>query len=255
MITLMLVFPLFLGAGAAFGLVLITWRENERRALTLLDDAIWTLLGSLLLGRAVFVALTWSYFQAHLLEAPAFWAGGISGPGALAGGVISVLILIRIRKGKGSLLDELLPLAGSLAVFSWLACWAAGIAYGKPVQGWLGLPAKDEWGVMSSRLPVQLAGALLTLVLIYLIDRFRLKLPLPGQQGFAGLAGLGLVLALLSFYRGDPASFLAGLRLDAWAGFAFFTAGLAGFLVTWLKAAVRRREVFQTPVAVEGSEL
>jgi prolipoprotein diacylglyceryltransferase len=253
MITLMLVFPLFLGAGTAFGLVLITWRVNERRALTLLDDAIWTLLGSLLMGRAIFVALTWSYFRAHLLEIPAFWAGGMSGPGALAGGVISVLILIRIRKEKGSLIDELLPLAGSLAVFTWLACWAAGIAYGKPVQGWLGLPAKDEWGLMSSRLPVQLAGALLTLGLIYLIDRFRLNLSLPGQQGFAGLAGLGLVLALLSFFRGDPASTLAGLRLDAWAGLALFTTGLAGFLFSWFKSAVRRREVFHNPVSVEGS--
>jgi phosphatidylglycerol:prolipoprotein diacylglycerol transferase len=254
MIILMLVFPLFLGAGAAFGLVLITWRANERRALTLLDDAIWVLLGSLLVGRAVFVALTWSYFQAHLLEVPGFWAGGMSGPGSLAGGIITVLILIRIRKEKGSLFDDLLPLAGSLAVFAWLACWEAGIAFGKPVQGWLGLPAKDEWGLVSSRLPVQLAGALLTLGLIYLVDRFRSRLALPGQQGFAGLAGLGLVLALLSFYRGDLASSLAGLRLDAWAGLAFFAAGLAGFLVTWLRAAARQREVFR-PVSVEGSEL
>lgn len=233
---------------------MIVWRAGERQVQPLLDDAIWALLGSLVMGRAVFVALTWGYFQSHPIEIPAFWAGGLSGPGALAGGIIALLIRIRFWPRKSSVFDELAPLAGCLAIFAWLGCWLTGEAYGREISGWPALLSGDEWGRLAPRLPVQPAGALLTLLLIYLVDRFRARLKLAGQQAALGMAGLGLIITLLSFLRADPALVFGRLRADSWAGLAFTALGLAWFAGITVRAAMHRRAFDHQPAWIEETK-
>ncbi|RPI81132.1 MAG: hypothetical protein EHM41_21265 [Chloroflexi bacterium] len=217
------IFALFLGAGTATGLIWSVLRAKEREIGSRLVDALLVLLGALALGRLVFTALTWEYFQAHLIEIPQVWLGGFSGPGALAGGLIVLCLAAVVRQVPlGVLADTIAPLAVALAVSAWLACWSDGAAYGKPAESWFRMPARDEWGELSMRWPTQLTGAFIILAVSGLYDRFPPRHPSPGLYASLVLLCLGISLFTLSFTRGDPALTWKGLRLDAWAGL-FFT--------------------------------
>lgn len=215
-------FALFLGVGTAVGLFWVALRARERQITGRLDDAVLVLIGALLGGRAVFVVLTWTYFREHLTEIPQAWLGGFSGPGALAGGLVALCLLSAFRRlSPGALADSLAPLAIALGVSAWLVCWADGIAYGKPVDGWYGVPARDEWGELSKRWPTQLTGAAVLLAVSWLHDQLAPRRSLKGFYASLVLACLGLSLFSLSLTRDDPASVWMGLRLDAWAGLCF----------------------------------
>jgi hypothetical protein len=191
------------------------------------------------------VAAAWPYFQERLVEIPQVWLGGFSGPGAVLGAVLAAVLFARSAGLPiGGLAEALLPLAASMAVSGWLACWLAGCAYGAP-SPW-GIPVVDEWGQLSPRLPVQPVGALLALLLFWLLERALLSTPArrrnlagkkpglllrlaawlqsapPGTASSGLLSLLSLETAGLSCLRGDPAPLILGLRVDAlaWAALA-----------------------------------
>ncbi len=87
-------------------------------------------------------------------------------------------------------------------------------------------PARDEWGVLADRVPVQLMGAISTLVLIWLLDRAGKRLPVPGDECRIGLFGISAVMFGLSYLRADPTPIWNGLRLEAWGaiGLMIFSA-------------------------------
>jgi prolipoprotein diacylglyceryltransferase len=244
-------FSLILGMATTFGLAWVAVRAaltgDSSRALQQINAGLWAGFGALVAGRLTFVLLQWAYFKHHLAQSLQVFRGGLSWPGALAGGLLalSFYALITAQKRNTSrsptafqrfntLADDLLPLAGTLAVSVWLGCWLDGTAYGPlasdfaPPLNILGLPARDEWGQISIRMPVQLAGALITLALLWTLDRYRKarrSKPNPGVTASLGLLGFGLEMFLLSMLRSDPGLFWAGLRADAWAALAFLLAG------------------------------
>jgi phosphatidylglycerol:prolipoprotein diacylglycerol transferase len=195
-------------------------RARESQLFPLLHTALWGLLGALAGGRLVFVILTWAYFQAHPAEIPQVWLGGLSGPGALAGAALALLLAARFRPGLYSRrLEPLFPLAACLSAAAWLACWGSGDAYGPPSQAFFAVPARDELGSLASRWPLQLLGALLSLAVLWLYERAPRGWP-PGLAASLGMAALCLALAGLSFFRVDPAPDWFGLRPDTWGGLA-----------------------------------
>lgn len=146
------------------------------------------------------------------------------------GGLLALAWYARwIKRPFAILAEALLPLAATFSLGAWLGCWQAGCAYGPPVDAWWGLPARDELGVILLRWPVQLAGAVLTLVLMALLDRVRAQVKAPGLIPGAGLLGGSLMMLALSFVRADPAPVWQGLRLDSWAA-----VGFAGMGIIWL---------------------
>lgn len=244
----MYAFSLILGLGATLGLLWIAWRAPAKAGLPRLDAGLLVLLGGLLGGRAGFVADHWSYYQAHLLEILSVHRGGFSWAGALAGGLVALLLVAALtRTSLGVLADAMLPLLATLTVTGWLGCWLDGCAYGPRTDQWWGLPAVNEWGRMSSRWPTQLLGAVLTLILFWLLDWGYSRLaaqdrsPRPGTFALLGLLGLALLMFALSYLRVDPASLWYGFRLEAWAALGF--AALAGLallvclLVSWLRTS------------------
>lgn len=244
-------FSLILGMATTFGLAWVAVRAaltgDSSRALRHINAGLWAGFGALLAGRLTFVVLQWAYFQDHLAQALQVFRGGLSWPGALAGGLLALLFYARMdRHTSGprtnaqprkvwrrfnTLADDLLPLAGTLAVAVWLGCWLDGTAYGplasdfSPPLSALGLPARDEWGQIDIRLPVQLAGALVTLGLLWGLERYRKTRRSKYKSGTAaglGLLGFSLEMFLLSNLRSDAGLFWAGLRADAWGALAFF---------------------------------
>lgn len=246
-------FSLLLGVGGAAGLIWVAYRAPEKKALSYVDAGLAALIGGLVGGRAVYVAVNWGYYHDHLVEIPQVWLGGFSGLGALAGSVLAIAQLaLFVRQTFGELADALLPLATSMVTAAWLACWVDGCAYGAPVEAWWGLQARDEWGILLPRVPVQLIGALLSLGLFWSLERISDRLPVPGQAAGLAVLGLSLILFGLSFLRADPTPYWQGMRLEAWG--ALILAGLASlYLISslvrmWLVIRRRKRRLANNKV-------
>ncbi len=206
------------------------------------DAGLLVLFGSLVGARAVFVAVDWGHFQANPFEIIAVWSGGLTWAGALAGGLLALPFAARAENfTTGQLADGLLPLALPLTIAVWLGAWQSGSAYGPLAAGqFWAIPARDEWGVLAARFPLQLIGALATLALFAGLDALRAKFKAPGQLASVALLGLSLILLAASFLRADPAPTWRGLRLETWACLAF---GLFAVLA-WLSPLLRRLNFF-----------
>jgi prolipoprotein diacylglyceryltransferase len=214
-------FSLALGVGATAGLASMLWHAgDEMRAPYLVDAGLLTLFGALLGSRVGYVFINWLYFQFHWDQIPQVWLGGLSAAGALAGGVFTLPFAAQVaRLTLRGWLDRMLPLLLPLGVGAWLAAWSAGTAYGSLAgTAWWALPARDEWGSIGLRWPLQLAGGLVTLGLFSLIEFNCKRFKRPGQSGSLGLLALVLPYTAASFLRADPAIPWLGLRPESWAG-------------------------------------
>lgn len=221
-------FPLLLGIGASLGLAWVAGRARVRQVNNQLDAGLVALLAGIVCSRLIYAAADWPYFRSHPVEIALFPLGGLSWPGAVLGVLIGLLAYGTLKhQAIQGLADALLPLATTLAVSAWLACWLDGVAYGRLVSAWWVVPARDEWGAIAPRLPVQLMGALLTLGLFWLLDLRQPGHPQPGLMAARWCMGFSLLMLALSLLRADPAPVWAGLRLETWAAMAFLL--LAGF--------------------------
>ena len=227
---------LLLGASAAAGLGWSAWRTPARSQQMVIDAGLAALLGALLGGRLVFVLLQWEYYRSRLAEVPRF--DGLSGPGALAGGLLALWLISALsHQLLAFLADALLPMGALVSIAAWLTCWELGCACGPEGSGWWALRAPDFWGQVAPRLPLQLLAALLTLGILALLDWLRPHLAAPGMLAALALAGCGMVFLLISALRVDPIPRWLGLRLDAWAGLAYVCTGFI-----WLFLSTRVRE-------------
>ena len=236
-------FSLLLGFGAALGLLWVGLQSPGRdEALKAVNAGLVALFGGLLVGRLAYVATHWHYFQSQRGEIPQIFLGGLAWPGALAGGVLAVIIYAALTsQSAGRLLDALLPLLGMVVFSTWLACWLEGCAYGPTAQSWWALPARNEWGEIARRVPVQLIGAVSVLLTLLLADRFRERMPLSGQVGMLALCALAAQLFGLSFLRADSAPSWQGLHLESWAALGLAACFVLAFAVITLSQKLLRR--------------
>jgi len=211
----------------------VGWRAPKKETIRYVDAAVLVLLVGLAGSRAAYVAVNWGYYGSNLEEIVQVWKGGLSGIGALAGALIGTgVIAIWWRLSAGVLADTCLPLAGSMTITSWLGCWVGACAYGAPSSEWWALPGPDEWGVLVRRVPVQLMGALLTLLLLIGLEWLGRRWQ-TGVTASAGLFGISAVIFGLSYLRSDPMPIWKGLRLEAWGSAALMVLS-AGIVVVLL---------------------
>jgi prolipoprotein diacylglyceryltransferase len=86
---------LLLGLGTLTGLLLACWRAPQKELPEYLDAGFWVLVGALIGSRAGSVLVNWAYYQAHAGEVFQVWKGGLSGIGALVGGVVAIFVVAR----------------------------------------------------------------------------------------------------------------------------------------------------------------
>lgn len=226
---------LLLGLGGSLGLVLMIWGREGRERKWRLDLGLGVLIGALFGARAGFVAGNWSYFQSNKVEIPQVFLGGLSWAGALGGGLLALILVAGMkRQPVGVSGDAVLPMLTTISVCAWLGCWLDGCAYGQPVETWWGLPARDEWGVIALRWPLQLIGALFSVVWFETLSRFAGRF-MPGLEFWLGLTGLSGGMLLLSFLRADVSRVWLGMRADSWAAIALVAFSAAGMLLTRLR--------------------
>jgi prolipoprotein diacylglyceryltransferase len=236
-------FSILLGLGALVGLLLVVWQAPKEEASRYLNAGLWTLFGALVGSRAVMVIENYHYYQSQPGEIAQVWLGGLSGIGALAGGLITILILAAWWDlPVGKLADTLLPLAGAVAITAWLGCWVDRCGYGITSAGWWALPGRDEWGRLANRVPVQLLGAAFTLIVIGLLDWVGKRTHIPGLISAIGLFGICAVLFCLSFLRADPTPVWKNLRLEAWGAVVLMLISLIFLTVVILRLIFRDKE-------------
>lgn len=229
MIPAMTLFAFLIGLGASLGLWQVARTAPVNQTGWWVDAGIGVLVGMLVGARLAYGSIHPAYFAARPLEIFAIWQGGLSGWGAVAGGLIATFgAAPLLRQPLRVTLDRLCPLVTPLAVLGWLACGQAGCAYGPQLAApaWLGLPMPDEWGRVLLRFPLQPIAALLLLGYNGLIAAALagpLKVGLHAALTGLGLAAVQLGAALLSAEPG-PAWF--GLGYDAWAALALAGASL-----------------------------
>jgi prolipoprotein diacylglyceryltransferase len=95
---------------------------------------------------------------------------------------------------------------------------------------------------MANRVPVQLLGAILTLMVVWLLDLASKHIPIPGLVAAIGLFGISAVIFTLSFVRADPIQILNGLRLEAWAAIGLMIISLSAVVVLLLHWKFKKKE-------------
>lgn len=228
-------FALILSIGTAVGLIWLAWRSPESQRLNLVNAGISALVGALIGARILFAIIHWHNFRTHLIEILHVWSGGYSWFGAFLGAAVGIFIFSFVTKLKlSSLVEELIPLAGLIVVSSWLGCWLSGCAYGEEWLSVLAVPARDEWGRVLNRVPVQLSGALIGLVWMWGLESLgKPRSNVNGRTAAIAILTLGLQFGGLFFLRADPSVQFLGLRGDIWGALILIVVGSVWLLCTF----------------------
>ena len=211
----------YLGLLAGALLIYLEARRQQLPHMAIVDAALATGVGSVLVGRAMYVGVHWSYYQTHFGEALRPWDGGLAWQGALIGGVMGTAVACALRGlPLTPILDLLTPAAASVAAFAWLGCHTASCAYGietYPGQGllWrLSLDLPDLYGIRQPRIPVQLLGAGWSALVLTVVLITRRRTPHHGTifalwVSLQSLGSFGLAL-----WQADPMPQVSGWRVD-----------------------------------------
>ncbi len=208
-------FGYLLAAGATIGLLWVILQTDPKQRHVHLDAGMWAVLGMILGGRTLHVAIDWTYYQTHSFETPQIWLGGFSISGALAGCALALLLIPLLSSINP---DALLPLLTALAVSLWLGCWNEAYLYGPETSAGWGLALRDEWGELALRWPLQPVGALLTVVVAWGVDAARARgwIQAPGLAASLELACVAIILGAADTLRADPVPLWRNISPDGW---------------------------------------
>lgn len=229
-------YSLLMGLGVFMGLAWVARRSNPEVAWRNVEAGLWALTFGLVGGRAAYVALAWSYYQEHPLEAFQIHLGGLVWFGAVGGGLLGLGLFARLnRLSVAQLADELLPLLTTISVASWAGCMAERCGYDASALTAQGTDSPLAWRTAARAALQQFFAASLGLGLLWLVDRLPPILDSwPGVRFNLGVFALMLALFSAALLSGAPPHW-RGLPLDAWAALAFAALALAGIALSLVK--------------------
>ena len=215
-------YTVLIDLGLALALAWLYWRAPAGQGTRRLDAGLAATVGAFTGARLLYIIVHGDYYLPHLEEILAFWQGGLSWPGAVAGGLLGAWLYCRRRNEPlAAVLDAAAVPMAVLGLLGWGGCLAAGCAYGFEVTpgvwpAWLTTQMPDLYGLTLPRFPTQAVGLLwsvLALGTIWLVQARSARWPV-GSLGTLALALVALGMFALSFTRGDPAPLVGGTRVD-----------------------------------------
>jgi phosphatidylglycerol:prolipoprotein diacylglycerol transferase len=220
--------------GATIGLAWSVLRASTEDSISIANAGLAAILGGVIGGRFLFVLIDWSYYHSQVLEIFQLYLGGLSWIGALLGAILFTAGYAFIKHVSPLwLLDSLVPFAGVVVMSIWVASWLDGYAYGGAADWWWAFPARDGWGRLAPRFPVQIIGALTALGTIWAAEFLAKYLTVPGQIAAAAAFMLSLVYFLLAFTRADYVVVFWGIRIDALVALAIVFISGSYLLISW----------------------
>lgn len=210
------------------------WR-NLDETWPIFRGAFWTMVAAVLGGRLAFMLAHSAYYRERPQEILAFWGAGINGYGAFVAGLFGLAIFYRIHLAGNNprlpfwaITNVFTPVLPLIASVGWLAHLLAGSAYGRVVQP-AAFPLTVYWpdlyGLYAIRIPTQLLGLALSLVMIPVLIVVR-RSRFAHVQFTCFLVFYFAGLFLLEFTRGDEAVQLLGLRTGQWVAVAAVVWGI-----------------------------
>jgi phosphatidylglycerol:prolipoprotein diacylglycerol transferase len=221
-----------LATGVALALIITAVLGRRLLLSGWLDGVLAGGLVGVLAGRLVFVLVNGAYFAENPGQAWFIWQGGLNMQAALLGGIATAVLWWRFtRRPIAPLLDLIAPGLAILFAAGWAACWYEGCAYGREaLPGLLSAPLPDDFGVVAVRGQTQLVGAALSAEVAILAGWWLWRRPSGSRRPallflvtFCLLVGIH---ALISLFRGDPASIWWGARADVVVSLFLITVSL-----------------------------
>jgi len=220
-------FAAWIMGGAALAMVVLAVcavRYDPARLARWLDVGLAAVIGGVIGARLLYGAEQWATYGDFPDAITDLGAGGLAWHGAVGGGLLAALIAGRLRGLRGTewrAWTDAAALAWPLGVaVGWLACRRNGCACGAEVRtladwpGWMVEELPDIYGSIAPRLDLALGGLALAGLLLALAILFTWRGWLAGLRLWPILALTGLGMALLGFFRADPAGRLLDRRAD-----------------------------------------
>lgn len=187
-----------LGIAAAVSFAYFLARGNSLSLPTIMDSAIWILIGAFL-GARLFHVFFYepAYFAAHPLDIIKIWQGGASSTGGFMGAGIGLYLFAKFKKMS---FKNLLPYFDVLAVALWLGwgigrlgCFLTHLHPGRRTDFFLGVAypggTRFDLGLMES-----LVGFILFAIFVFLFKRLSQK-----QSGLVAVYSVA-VYAVIRFF-------------------------------------------------------
>ena len=221
----------------------------------ILDVAVFGLIGGVIGGRLVYVALNWSphldslgnpvtfAYRDHLAAIPAVWTGGMTSFGGFGGGILAGVLACRARGINVGDMADLMAVSFPIGYgIGRIGCFLNGCCYGDQCDyPWA---VKFQWddGVVRASHPAQLYSVFAAVVMYLLLLPLERGRKFRGQIMFAFLTLYGIYRFLVEFVRvgatGSKTAF-AGLT-QAQIASLLISAVCAGIYLTF--AARRKRQ-------------
>jgi phosphatidylglycerol---prolipoprotein diacylglyceryl transferase len=234
-------YTVLIDLGLAVALAVLFLRAPAGRGPRWLDAGLAATLGGFIGARLLFISVNGDFYFPHIDEVLQVWRGGLAWPGAAAGALFGLWAYAqRQHEPLPPLLDALALPVALLGLLGWGGCLAAGCAYGVEVApgqlpAVLTTTAPDLFGLSVPRFATQLVGlawSALALLIICALLRGPARGWRPGLLGALALALVAAGLLALSFTRGEPTLYVAGLRIETvGSGLVLIAALLLGGLM------------------------
>lgn len=223
------------------GLVVLAWRGQRRegRPGAWVDAGLAALVAGVIGGRLGHVAIHWAYFVEHPAEIYRIWQGGLNWHGAIASGLVGLLVTARLRgvdwRGALDALAFVLPVGVAL---TFGGCLLARCAYGREVasladySGLVAAELPDLYGLVAPRLLSQGFGIALGAILLLIGWGLSRLIKREGVMFWLVLALLALGVFAIGYTLGDTLPAVGPLRLDQVLDLTVAVASLIAALVT-----------------------
>jgi len=208
---------------AALGLASLLWAayRSGQPLIRWLDCGAGAIFCGVIGARAMHVALESNYFSAHTDQIWSLANGGLDWHGAVFGGLIGLALVAGLRRVPFGPLTDAVALVFPLgAALIWAGSGSAATAYGLEVgtladfPAWLVTESPDIYGAIAPRLDLPHIGIALCLAVWGVVLALTVIQRGSGLRLWISLGALGLLMAILSFFRGDLVTFWFDHRAD-----------------------------------------
>jgi prolipoprotein diacylglyceryl transferase len=229
-----------LGVLAAIWIAQRRWADRGGDPNDISRLAGWSVLAGLVGARLYHVITDHQRFEGRWLHAFAIWEGGLGIPGGLIAGVLTGAWIAH-RRGLpvAQLLDIVAPAIPIAQAIGRLGNWFNQELYGRPTNLPWGLRIDPEhrpagYAHIATYHPTFLYEALWNLTLAGLLILYERRHPnaRPGRLFALYIAGYALGRLWIEALRIDPASRIAGLRVNIWVSIVTLALSAAWLVAT-----------------------